>query len=744
MSEYIFRFNDRIQSVTYDLIHVPSDLLDYGISYGKVKGIANIVKKHSNNLKFVKEDAEFLGSRLLDYGINNRVELVCYRKEILGSTEYFEFSCFIDFENCQYVNGVFECGLYEAGFYQLFDKHYSQNYDIGQLFIDNNINGKLSYLDFKGLKRVTNIKYNYSGVIVADGGFGKPMFIIGGNIDNNEKDKTKNYDNIMFTDASGYGFQSMKGISLENKNFTYLETYQEVIHTLSGTCNFKVKISNSDFRTLPSWDAPIKFKIYALANYQTQINNYFFGSGTIVGSYTSGDIYVGHEFWGNADGDRVVEASFEINSGQINNLMFVAEIIGLDNNESNIEHDYSESYANCDVNYFDVSLKVEYQNGLSQLPALNYSTIIHELLNKINSDNYFNIRIINNLLDSEIKDKHLLIGGCYTVNRDTQLVGYSANISIESVLQALKGFFDIQMCIDVEEGNFRNVKIWFEKSGSGLNLIHDFKDNISEVAISPANELMFSTISIGSIVDASTEEDIIDYTKQRSYDTGNITEKNEYSFTPDNISGSVTEFEKYVKDNHRNFLYNAERGISVTNESNDKFYSLHVNIQNYYSQYEIVYNLKRNFSLSVYSGMLYPEYAYNLYYTPYNLIQVNMREVSSLCYLSRVNELKNIGGQTENQIIFLDNGVQKSADASVNINRSLAYYTPLYFEFTAPADIRLLQSYDNNRRGYFMFIVNGISYKGIIAASTTDDADGVTIEPFNFKEANMKLLKMIK
>ena len=97
MSEYIFRFNDRIQSVTYDLIHVPSDLLDYGISYGKVKGIANIVKKHSNNLKFVKEDAEFLGSRLLDYGINNRVELVCYRKEILGSTEYFEFSCFIDF-----------------------------------------------------------------------------------------------------------------------------------------------------------------------------------------------------------------------------------------------------------------------------------------------------------------------------------------------------------------------------------------------------------------------------------------------------------------------------------------------------------------------------------------------------------------------------------------------------------------------------------------------------------------------
>lgn len=737
MSEYIFRFNDRIQSVTYDLIHVPSDLLDYGISYGKVKGIANIVKKHSNNLKFVKEDAEFLGSRLLDYGINNRVELVCYRKEILGSTEYFEFSCFIDFENCQYVNGVFECGLYEAGFYQLFDKHYSQNYDIGQLFIDNNINGKLSYLDFKGLKRVTNIKYNYSGSITATGGYGKPMFIIGGTLDNNDNDNTKNYDTLMFKEAAGYGFQGNVGLDMTEKQTLYVEKYQEYIHTLGGQCNYKLKFSVDSFRTHPN-NGQITVNIYAIVDYSTNINNIFTGSGIVIGT----DQYVRTIAGTNWDEPFEVTGSFTFSTTtNISNLMFYCEILGLDNNA---ELSYIDHYANCNVDYFNVSLKVEYQNGLSQLPALNYSTIINELLNKINSDNYFNIGIINNLLDSEIKDKHLLIGGCYTVNRDTQLVGYSANISIESVLQALKGFFDIQMCIDVEEGNFRNVKIWFEKSGSGLNLIHDFKDHISEVAISPANELMFSTISIGSIVDASTEEDIIDYTKLRSYDTGNITEKNEYSFTPDNISGSVTEFEKYVKDNHRNFLYNAERGISVTNESNDKFYSLHVNIQNYYSQYEIVYNLKRNFSLSVYSGMLYPEYAYNLYYTPYNLIQVNMREVASLCYLSRVNELKNIGGQTENQIIFLDNGVQKSADASVNINRSLAYYTPLYFEFTAPADIRLLQSYNNNRRGYFMFIVNGISYKGIIAASTTDDADGVTIEPFNFKEANMKLLKMIK
>ena len=737
MSEYIFRFNDRIQSVTYDLIHVPSDLLDYGISYGKVKGIANIVKKHSNNLKFVKEDAEFLGSRLLDYGVNNRVELVCYRKEILGSTEYFEFSCFIDFENCQYINGVFECGLYEAGFYQLFDKHYSQNYDIGQLFIDNNINGKLSYLDFKGLKRVTNIKYNYSGSITATGGYGKPMFIIGGTLDNNDNDNTKNYDTLMFKEAAGYGFQGNVGLDMTEKQTLYVEKYQEYIHTLGGQCNYKLKFSVDSFRTHPN-NGQITVNIYAIVDYSTNINNIFTGSGIVIGT----DQYVRTIAGTNWDEPFEVTGSFTFSTTtNISNLMFYCEILGLDNNA---ELSYIDHYANCNVDYFNVSLKVEYQNGLSQLPALNYSTIISELLNKINSDNYFNIGIINNLLDTEIKDKHLLIGGCYTVNRDTQLVGYSANISIESVLQALKGFFDIQMCIDVEEGNFRNVKIWFEKSGSGLNLIHDFKDNISEVAISPANELMFSTISIGSIVDESTEEDIIDYTKQRSYDTGNITEKNEYSFTPDNISGSVTEFEKYVKDNHRNFLYNAERGISVTNESNDKFYSLHVNIQNYYSQYEIVYNLKRNFSLSVYSGMLYPEYAYNLYYTPYNLIQVNMREVSSLCYLSRVNELKNIGGQTENQIIFLDNGVQKSADASVNINRSLAYYAPLYFEFTAPADIRLLQSYDNNRRGYFMFIVNGISYKGIIAASTTDDADGVTIEPFNFKEANMKLLKMIK
>lgn len=168
MSEYIFRFNDKLQVASHELKHVPSDLTDYGTSYGKVKGIANIVKKHSNNLKFIKEDAQFLVTRFFNYGVNNRVELICSRKEILGSTESFVFSCFIDFQNAQYVNGVFECGLYEAGFYQLFDKFYSQMFDIGNEFIEANIGGKISQLDFKGLKRETNIKYNYSGSITAN------------------------------------------------------------------------------------------------------------------------------------------------------------------------------------------------------------------------------------------------------------------------------------------------------------------------------------------------------------------------------------------------------------------------------------------------------------------------------------------------------------------------------------------------------------------------------------------------
>jgi len=168
-----------------------------------------------------------------------------------------------------------------------------------------------------------------------------------------------------------------------------------------------------------------------------------------------------------------------------------------------------------------------------------------------------------------------------------------------------------------------------------------------------------------------------------------------------------------------------------------------VNIQNYYSDNAIIFNLKRDYYLTVKSGMLYPEYAYNLYYTPYNLVKINMREIASLCYLSRINVLKNIGGQTENQIEFLDNGTLVMSDADVILDRSKAYYKPFYYEFTAPADIRLLQSYDQNRRGYFMFKYNGISYKGIIASSTTDDAEGVNIEPFNFKEANVKLLLML-
>ena len=277
------------------------------------------------------------------------------------------------------------------------------------------------------------------------------------------------------------------------------------------------------------------------------------------------------------------------------------------------------------------------------------------------------------------------------------------------------------------------------KSGQGLNEIHNFEDSITDVSITPANDLLYSTIAIGSVVDPKTEEDIIDYTKQRVYDTGNITEKNDYVFTPENISASVTELESYIKENHRNFLYNSERGISLTNGTPDKFYCVHCNIQNNYGIDEIIYALKRDYRIKVYSGMLYPEYAYNLYYTPYNLLSINMKEIAGICYMSRVNYLKNIGGQTENQIMLLVNGVITMCRVIYRV----AYYKPLFYEFTAPADIRLLQSYNANRRGYFKFTYNGIEYKGIIAASTTDDAEGVNIEPFNFKEANVKLLQML-
>ena len=737
MDKYIFRFEDKLQAATHELKHVPSDLTDYGISYGKVKGIANIIKKHSNNLKFIKEDAEFLNIRFMDYGINNRVELSCYSKDILGQTEYFEFSCFIDFENCQFINGVFECGLYEAGFYQLFDKHYSQNYDIGELFINANVDGKLSQMDFKGLKRETNIKYNYSGTITADGGYGKPMFIIGGNIDNNDSQKSKNYDTLMFKDASGYGFQSVNGISMLEKQPIILQKYQEYIHSVSGTCKYRMKFSVDDFRTHPN-NGTVTMRIYALANY-SELNGKFYGNGVVLGS----DIYsitITGTQWEPGEQFTVGSQFDFVSNSNINDLLFYCEIQGLDNNSDNA---YDNHYCNCNVDYFNVEMKVVYQNGIQQLPALNYATIINGLLSKINSENYYNISLLTTLLDSELKNKHLLIGGCYTVNEETNIIGYSANISLESILQALKGYFDIQMCISTEVGNFKNVKIWFEKSGSGLTLIHNFEDNIRELAISPANDLIYSSIIIGSEVDNSTEEDIIDYTKQRTYDTGNITEKNEFSFIPQNISASVTMLEDYIKKNHRDFLYNAERGISLTNDSSDKFYSVHVNIQNYYSDNAIIFNLKRDYYLTVKSGMLYPEYAYNLYYTPYNLVKINMREIASLCYLSRINVLKNIGGQTENQIEFLDNGNLVMSDADVILDRSKAYYKPFYYEFTAPADIRLLQSYDQNRRGYFMFKYNGISYKGIIASSTTDDAEGVNIEPFNFKEANVKLLLML-
>lgn len=745
MDKYIFRFEDKLQAATHELKHIPNDLTDYGISYGKVKGIANIVKKHSNNLKFIKEDAEFLNIRFMDYGVNNRVELSCYSKDILGQTEYFEFSCFIDFENCQYVNGVFECGLYEAGFYQLFDKHYSQSYDIGELFSKN------TSIEYYGLKRKTFIKYNYSGNIVADGGHGKPMFIIGGTIDNNESNKLKNYDTMMFNEASGYGFQGNRGIRLLGKNYYYVNRYEEKISNVSGTCKYRLKLSVDDFRTKPS-GGDVTVKISAIIDHTESLwHDYpgdplefrFFGNGTIIGSNThsfNSDWWIDAGKWNRSE-PFSMESEFSFGTNvDIQELMFIVEVQGLDNNDSTT---YNKHFCNCDVTYFNVEMNVVYQNGISYLPVINYSTIINGILAKINADNYYNISLLTTLLDTELKDKHVLIGGGYVYRSGENTTGYSANISLESILQALKGYFDIQMCISADETNFRNVKIWFEKSGSGLTLIHDFEDNIRDLAISPANDLIYSSIIIGSQVENSTEEDVIDYTKQRCFDTGNITEKNEFVMTPDLISGSVTEFEEYAKKIHRSFWYNTDQNISSTNESNDKFYSLHVEIQDIFSVNQIRYKLNRNYYLKVNSGMLYPEYAYNLYYTPYNLVKVNMREIASLCYLSRINVLKNIGGQTENQIEFLDNGISKMSDADVIIDRSQAYYKPIYYEFTAPADIRLLQSYDQNRRGYFMFKYNGISYKGIIASSTTDDAEGVNIEPFNFKEANVKLLLML-
>ena len=234
-----------------------------------------------------------------------------------------------------------------------------------------------------------------------------------------------------------------------------------MIHSLTGTCRFKLKCDVDEYRTKPL-NQGLRLRIRAISNY-SEVAGMFYGNGVTIGQYYSANIPASGTQW---DSPFEVTGTFTFSTtSNIDDLMFIAQIEGLDNNSSS---SYDKHFANCNVDYFNIEMKVEYQNGLQQLPILNYSTIIDALLKKINNDGFFNISLLTTLLDSELKNKHLLIGGCYTVNNETNLIGYSANVSLETILKALKGYFDIQMCIDVEEGNYQNVKVWFEKKRAGV------------------------------------------------------------------------------------------------------------------------------------------------------------------------------------------------------------------------------------------------------------------------------------
>lgn len=724
MNKYKFSFIDKDgNGGRYYLQHDVDGWKNFGVSFGRMDGASNTMKKYTESWVFIGEDGEYLKRHFFRYGVNGKVQFIVEEKINQIRDDYkVIFLGWVDFSFIQF-NTTVSVPVKSGGFYSAMENKNSKEYEF-------EMDCKIE--NFTGLKMNESCLYksdHYQEVGRPPQSMAHYLALVGLQYKNKEKEPG------LF---KGIQWEFIDGVQKPI-------TYEKCFFCLQGGSTSSIdnlKVSwDIDLYTTISNSSISKYK-YRVRLIEYQYNEHLsFAYNNFVRSWDlyTGDLHEQGQYGGNYPMRLKTSGNIVINNG-CSGKMYVI-VIDLYLGQYSLE---LSSVTRFNISSFSIAASSDYTMNINKnLQAIKSIDVFKKLIEKINNNRY-RVRINDEILKRTIDNTNtkltaLLTNGAglrgYPVQlteqekRILKMVGIKYNNEYEfspakfittlsnylkyiHIVHGLK--FDVTY--NIETDTYTVGFTTFEQSLND-NVITRLTET-NKVNFEPATEFSYTNIKAGYTPKEDSLFGKSEYNNTMEFKTmyDNIDESVLDLVSP--YSGSVFDIETFLYNNYQKFKdaenRDTENYIIVCEPKN----SIDNNI----------YKLRRQRTVD--GNLPFPATAWNTDITPRTILNNHRLFLNSVFAFHKGKQMT-FSLSKRNAGIIVD-GISENGAVTIGNDRK---FIPLLVTFNAPATSDLLSAIDRNKNGLIEFVYNGKLYSGWLWGQ-----DAVTVNPMNEKESNFKLI----
>ena len=749
--KYKFYFYDVSNKIKRKLTYDVDEWKDFGITYGRTAE-TSIVKSHTANFTFIKDDAFYLKNIVTTRGFNTLIRLDIYSAGWFQN-EKIEYKGYLDLTDFTIEGNTFKCPLYSGGFFTTIENCWSEDYEITDKSLFENITftgGGYEYKEQLGINKDEN------STVVSG-------FTNGADLTSTGEDAQTR---VHYLPILRKNDTNEKLTFFETANF--LNCKRNTLDVGSSNC-FIISADkiNGGRITIPAGKLNY-VKILGLELwYQKNLSKYYIISGIPSFCMFTFSIYL---YNAQAEGITWRPSENILSSLPIQKTTGISlkghSLQRIENGTTYYDYVYENipfgeltmdltGYLNqyTTVGYYvaivleNMIFKIPYQNANDKIiyPNEVYEELVPSM--EISFDGNFapyytndNFIINKNKIIHGISAKNVFlsliekINTKYTLDINTvNLENYTSNIKIASGIGLLGSLASLEeaeidpilttslsdfteflyvvyalrfCCIFNKESEIYSLSFTKIENTYNNTLIQELV-KVNDIVISSDRDNLYTSIVIGYDNEDSAIFGALEFNTKNTFKTGNTElEANELELVSPYNAG-VMDIETYIHENYENF--------EDTDNGSDSNYIL-----------EVVDNVVNTLSTPD-AGKI--NSTFNLSLTPKRLIINHEAEFASYLYFDKLLTYLSSEGNSD----FIYQGITENENYTLaNVN----YTIPFLIEVEVPAIQSIIEAIDKNPFGYFKFIYNGNEYKGYVQQGE----DSLEINPMNEKSSVLKLI----
>ena len=736
----------------------------YGVSFGRETNVSNVVKSYTNSWTFIKEDASYLKSIFVMYGPNRRVKLLIKRLDnAMAGTYEVEYAGFIDLTQAKWDVNTFTAPVNEGGFFTALENKWDTEYGIPHNSVLNYA-GNILTVDARMESTDTFVKGVAAYSVIG-------YFLIGQQL----QDKDNGQDNILFDVKPKYvdaTFNAASQLPLpgcdtfvtpvsKSDAFFKLGKGGE-LKSLQMDAHIKMDIRGNEFQILVDNETYTgRWQLFMFAARESAFDPNT-GEVTLI-PYQNCDCFMldnaqynvqvptisGHLTYLNYTIPMDIDVSNSLSAYSSGNeetyffLMLRVQYGQWSGPQYPIAVYYMNDTERTTMNCENVEIRIDYKPTLSNAADVSATPVpdmFRNLIRKINDGRYNVVAddsrlseyAQDDLLSSGMGLRSILTGG--VLGSVVLPIRYLINTSFAKFAQFVYICYGLKFCVDYERST-DTYRCYFDTIQSiytAAEIAH--LERTSEYSVEVARDMLYTKITAGYEVDDDVLMGQSEFNCKNTYSTPNTElEENELSLVSPYSAASFS-IDTYILRNYGN--------LEDGNEDDGKIYVL---AGKYLSERPInpqvaelwgwdvnvvsTYELDR--SIVPDSGLVYPETAFNVKFSPKRILLRHDMELQSFFAFNAGYKIALVTCEYNRGLV--SGGIVEEADITIGDS---PLFVPLHVNISAAARERLIGLIEADRCGYFSFSINGVTVRGFIA----NDSSAVNINPMNEQASEFKLL----